>query len=225
MRASIGYVCHGIDPSLDPNSAESYLFDASRTEYDRDIEAWKAKSEASSEAGKLGAEKRWSNDSERHTDDGERHTDDSENGKEEEKEEEEGKEEEEEKDRIPSFAPSISGADAGDDLERMIEGLSLHHYQGSDRMFTKAVENAIRTMWREDHIRVNGRNIPRGAVRDVLRTLTIDDIDYILAKLEDQNPDEPVNNGQAYLISCIYNAPADRSVNEKRLMGRRHMNP
>lgn len=120
-----------------------------------------------------------------------------------------------------SFVPSVSGADDSEELERMIEGLNLHLYQGSDRLFAKAIENAIRAMYHADHIRVNGRTIPQGAARSVLRTLTIDHIDYILAKLEDQEPEEPVNNGQAYLISCIYNAPADCVVNQKRQFGRR----
>ena len=120
-----------------------------------------------------------------------------------------------------SFVPSISGADDAGELERMIEGLNLHLYQGSDRLFAKAIENAIRTMYHAEHIRVNGRTIPQASARNVLRTLTIDHIDYILAKLEEQEPEEPVNNGQAYLISCIYNAPADFVVNEKRQFGRR----
>lgn len=121
----------------------------------------------------------------------------------------------------PSFVPSMGSAEESAELERMIEGLNLALYQGSDRLFAKAIENAIRTMYSADHIRVNGRTIPQGAARSVLRTLTIDHIDYILAKLEDQEPEEPVNNGQAYLISCIYNAPADCAVNQKRQFGRR----
>ena len=120
-----------------------------------------------------------------------------------------------------SFVPSTGIADDGAELERMIERLNLDLYQGSDRLFAKAIENAIRTMYSADHIRVNGRTIPQGAARNALRSLTIDHIDYILAKLEDQEPEEPVNNGQAYLISCIYNAPADFAVNQKRQSGRR----
>ena len=45
-------------------------------------------------------------------------------------------------------------------------------------------------------------------------------IDFVLAQLCDLNPDEPIRRGQAYLISCIYNAPVDCLVNQKRAFGR-----
>ena len=74
-------------------------------------------------------------------------------------------------------------------------------------------------MYRAEEIKVNGQTVPRSAVRDVLRMLSIDHIDYILSQLCNQDPEEPVLRGQAYLIACLYNAPADCLVNEKRALG------
>ena len=128
-------------------------------------------------------------------------------------------EKEKEKDNITplkSFVRSICGRDDEDGLERMISGLHLDLYEGGQAQFVKAVENAIRTMWRAESIKVCGQTIPQSAVRDVLRALTIDHIDYLLAKFEDMDLDESVTNGQAYLISCIYNAQADCAVNGAR---------
>ena len=121
---------------------------------------------------------------------------------------------------LPSFVHSKTGRDDEDGLERTIDGLHLDLYEGMAGQFAKAVENAIRTMWRREHIRVNGDVIPQGAVRSVLRSLTIDHIDYLLEKLEAAGTEEPVTNGQAYLMACIYNAPADFAVNNQRSYGR-----
>ena len=71
-------------------------------------------------------------------------------------------------------------------------------------------------MWRAEYTKVNGRAVPREEVRSVLRRLTINHIDSILDRLRNMDPEEPVVNGQAYLMACIYNAPADFAVNNKR---------
>ena len=38
----------------------------------------------------------------------------------------------------------------------------------------------------------------------------------LLDRLRNMDPEEPGTNGQAYLMACIYNAPADFAVNNKR---------
>lgn len=101
-------------------------------------------------------------------------------------------------------------------LERLLDGLNLDSYEGPYARFSIAVEDAIRTMYHADSIRVNGRTVPQGAVRSVLKSLTIDHIDYIIRQLENATPDDKVTNGRAYLMACIYNAPADCAVNDRK---------
>lgn len=115
---------------------------------------------------------------------------------------------------LPSFVHS-DGGDAAD-CERLIDGLQLDLFQGTYRHIADAVADAIRTMYNAESIRVNGRTVPRGAVRSVLSSLTIDHIDYIIRQLEKQDPEDKVTNGRAYLMACIYNAPADCAVNDRR---------
>ena len=131
------------------------------------------------------------------------------------------KEKEKEKDKeelnsLQSFIRSKAGRDDEDGLERTIDGAQLHLYRETEPEFTEAMENAIRTMWRAEYTKVNGRAVPREEVRSVLRRLTINHIDSILDRLRNMDPEEPVVNGQAYLMACIYNAPADFAVNNKR---------
>ena len=114
--------------------------------------------------------------------------------------------------------PSIGQYNEENELERLIVGLELDLYE--DHRFAQTIEQAIRAMYRAEEIKVNGQFVPQSAVRDVLRRLTIDHIDFVLAQLCDLNPDEPIRRGQAYLISCIYNAPVDCLVNQKRAFGR-----
>ncbi len=98
----------------------------------------------------------------------------------------------------------------------MIDGLQLDLFEGTYRHIADAVADAIRTMYNAESIRVNGRNVPQGAVRSVLSSLTIDHIDFIIRQLEKQDPEDKVTNGRAYLMACIYNAPADCAVNDRR---------
>ena len=132
------------------------------------------------------------------------------------------KEKEKEKDKeelnsLQSFIRSKSGRDDEDGLERTIEGLQLDLYEnGPDWPLVKQIRDAIRSMWRRESVKVNGETIPRDEVRLRLKALKLDHIDRILATLADMDPEEPVTNGQAYLMACIYNAPADFAVNNKR---------
>lgn len=109
-----------------------------------------------------------------------------------------------------------SNTDETDGLERLIDGLQLDLFEGSYARIASAVEDAIRTMYNADSIRVNGRTVPQGAVRSVLKSLTIDHIDFIIRQLENATPDDKVTNGRAYLMACIYNAPADCAVNDRK---------
>ena len=113
-----------------------------------------------------------------------------------------------------------SNADETDGLERLIDGLQLDLFEGSYARIASAVEDAIRTMYNADSIRVNGRTVPQGAVRSVLKSLTIDHIDFIIRQLENATPDDKVTNGRAYLMACIYNAPADCAVNDRKQLWR-----
>lgn len=94
------------------------------------------------------------------------------------------------------------------ELERILERLQLQLYE--DRAFADAAEHAIRRMYHADFVTVKGQRIPQGAVRNVLRMLTVDHIDYVQRQLE--RGAQRVVSGERYLISCLYNAPADCAV-------------
>ncbi len=101
------------------------------------------------------------------------------------------------------------------ELEDILDHLYLHLYY--DKLFGKSIEHAIRTMYRSHHITVKGEKIPQGAVRNVLRMLTIDHIDFVQRQLH--NGTDEVISGERYLISCIYNAPIDCLVNGLHAFG------
>ena len=129
---------------------------------------------------------------------------------------EKDKEKEKEKENIAplkSFVHSIAGRDDEDGLERTIKGLHLDLYEGTAAHFAKAIDSAIRIMWRAESIPVCGRRVPREEARASVKSLTIDHIDNLLSKMENMDPEDPIINGQAYLMACLYNAPFDFSVN------------
>lgn len=140
------------------------------------------------------------------------------NGNESKQEKEKDKEKEKESiNHLQSFIQSKAGRDDDEGLERLIESLQLDLYEnGQDWPLVKQIKDTIRVMWRRESVRVNGDTVPRDEVRLRLKALKLDHIDRILATLADMDPEEPVTNGQAYLMACIYNAPADFTVNEKR---------
>lgn len=112
---------------------------------------------------------------------------------------------------VPSIG--ITGGD-GTDLERILAKLHLDTFY--DQGFARSIDQAIRTMYRAEEITVKKQRIPRDAVRDRLRMLTIDHIDFIEAQLG--NRCDPVTCGENYLISCLYNAPMDCMVNAHRAL-------
>ena len=111
--------------------------------------------------------------------------------------------------------PSIGTTeDDRNDLERILAKLHLDAFY--DQGFAKSIDQAIRTMYRAEEINVKKQRIPRDAVRDRLRMLTIDHIDFIESQLG--NRCDPVTCGENYLISCLYNAPMDCMVNARRAL-------
>lgn len=112
---------------------------------------------------------------------------------------------------VPSVG--ITGDDRND-LERILAKLHLDSFY--DQGFAKGIEQAIRTMYRVEEITVKKQRISRDAIRDRLRMLTIDHIDFIQAQLG--NRYDPVTCGENYLISCLYNAPMDCMVNARRAL-------
>lgn len=112
---------------------------------------------------------------------------------------------------VPSIG--ITGGD-GTDLERILAKLHLDTFY--DQGFARSIDQAIRTMYRAEEITVKKQRIPRDAVRDRLRMLTIDHIDFIESQLG--NRCDPVTCGENYLISCLYNAPMDCIVNAHRAL-------
>lgn len=99
-------------------------------------------------------------------------------------------------------------------LERIIERLHLNLYE--NRPLAQAIECAVRGMYWADSIKVKGRTVSQGEVRSRLEGLTIDHVDHIMDRLANQIPDEPVTNGEAYLMACIFNAPTDCAANAAR---------
>ena len=110
---------------------------------------------------------------------------------------------------------SVADAETAE-LNTLIAGLELELF--ADRSYARAVETAIRTMFRAESITVKGRTVPQSAVRDVLRQLTTDHIDYVAFQLS--NLTEDVTNGSAYLCACLYNAPMDMMIRNKRAYGK-----
>ncbi len=104
----------------------------------------------------------------------------------------------------PSFPPREDGKE----IDAIVDGLHLQLY--TDRAFAKTVEHVIRRMYDADGITVKKQRIPQGAVRNVLRMLRIEHIDYVQLQLA--RGAEPVVCGEGYLMSCLYNAPTDCAV-------------
>lgn len=65
-------------------------------------------------------------------------------------------------------------------------------------------------MYRMPFLSVNGSRIDNAAIRERLRLLTIDHIDYVESQLDRFAGD--VTAGERYLMACLYNAPVDCMV-------------
>ena len=109
-------------------------------------------------------------------------------------------------------SPSVEATDPDPDpdqgetsLKTILFRLQLDLFE--DRPFAKAVRHALRRMYHSDSIRVKGERIPRETVREALSLLTIDHIDFVERQLREAT--SQVVCGEAYLMSCLYNAPLD----------------
>ena len=93
-------------------------------------------------------------------------------------------------------------------LDAILEPLYLDTF--FDQVFAQSVKQAIRTMYRMPFLSVNGSRIDNAAIRERLRLLTIDHIDYVESQLDRFAGD--VTAGERYLWACLYNAPVDCMV-------------
>ena len=106
--------------------------------------------------------------------------------------------------------PSVSH-NARDDmtgLDAILAPLYLDSF--FDQVFAESVKQTIRTMYRMPSLSVNGTRVDNAAIRERLRMLTIDHIDYVEKQIDNYAGD--VTNGERYLMACIYNAPVDCMV-------------
>lgn len=103
----------------------------------------------------------------------------------------------------PRPAPKRTPDPAEEELGGIIDRLELECL--GDGSAARAVELAIRDMWRADGISVKGERVPRAQVRERVRLLDHDCAEDALYELG--NCGELIN-ARAYLIACLYNAPA-----------------
>ncbi|MBR4906924.1 MAG: helix-turn-helix domain-containing protein [Clostridia bacterium] len=111
---------------------------------------------------------------------------------------------------IMGDVPSV-GTNAREDatgLDAILEPLYLDSF--FDQVFAQSVKQAIGTMYRMPSLSVNGTRLDNAAIRERLRLLTIDHIDYVESQLDRFAGD--VCSGERYLMACLYNAPLDCMV-------------
>ena len=110
--------------------------------------------------------------------------------------------------------PSV-GITARDDmtgLDAILKPLYLDSF--FDQVFAGSVKQAITAMYRIPFLSVNGARIETDAIRERLKMLTVDHIDYVEKQLDRYAKE--VTGGERYLMSCIYNAPVDCMVKTAR---------
>ena len=107
---------------------------------------------------------------------------------------------------VPSVGMNVREDATG--LDAILEPLYLDSF--FDQVFAQSVKQAIITMYRMPSLSVNGSRIDNAAIRERLRLLTIDHVDYVESQLDRFAGD--VTSGERYLMSCLYNAPVDCMV-------------
>ncbi len=115
---------------------------------------------------------------------------------------------------IMGDVPSV-GHNAREDvtgLDAILKPLYLDTFY--DQAFAQSVKQAIITMYRATSLSINGTRLENEAIRERLKLLTIDHIDYVEKQLNDLP--FSVTNGERYLMTCIYNAPIDCMVKNAR---------
>ena len=107
---------------------------------------------------------------------------------------------------VPSVG--ISACEDATGPDAILEPLYLDSF--FDQVFAQSVKQAIITMYRMPSLTVNGVRLDNAAIRERLRLLTIDHVDYVERQLDNFAGD--VTNGERYLMACLYNAPVDCMV-------------
>ena len=102
--------------------------------------------------------------------------------------------------------------DGQTDLNAIFEKLHLDLYE--DTTFARAIEQTIRQMYYAAYLRADGRRVPREEVRERLRQLRIEHIDFLQTQITERA--EEVRDGSHYLAVCIYHAPIDCFVQSAR---------
>lgn len=110
---------------------------------------------------------------------------------------------------VPSVGITGQKATDRDGLDVIFEKIHLDCF--FDQVFAQSVRQTIERMYASPHITVNGQRIGQNAVRERLKLLTIDHIDFVEAQLAEHGGE--VTHGERYLMSCIFNAPVDVLVN------------
>ena len=111
---------------------------------------------------------------------------------------------------VPSVG--IMSCEDATGLDAILKPLYLDTF--FDQVFAMSVKQAIKTMYGMPSLSVNGQRIENGAIRERLKMLTIDHIDYVENQLDRFAGD--VTNGERYLWACLYNAPVDCMVKTAR---------
>ncbi len=111
---------------------------------------------------------------------------------------------------ITGDVPSV-GMNAREDTTGLDAILaSLHLETFFDRVFAESVRQTVASMYRMPRLSVNGIDVGNAAIRDRLRMLTVDHIDYVERRLNEHAGE--VVRGERYLMACLYNAPVDCMV-------------
>ena len=99
--------------------------------------------------------------------------------------------------------------------ERILRRTGVRGYE--DRAFADVMERVLYTMFTAKGATVRGVPVSGGQLRKTLSMLTADHLDYVQEKLKEGT--EPVVAGERYLLSCLYNAPADMLLKKVRYYG------
>jgi len=109
---------------------------------------------------------------------------------------------------VPSVGITDREATDRDGLDAILKPLYLDSF--FDQVFAQSVKQTVERMYASPHITVNGQRIGQDAVRERLKLLTIDHIDFVEAQLDEHGGE--ITHGERYLAACIYNAPVDCMV-------------
>ena len=113
---------------------------------------------------------------------------------------------------VPSVAVSPVDTNDAKDMDAIFDRLNLHLLD--DRAFASAVEQTVRRMYRAAYLKVDGERVEQSLVRDRLRMLTVDHIDYVERQIDARGGE--ITSGDRYLAVCLFNAPMDCMLKNAR---------